>query len=510
MARIWKFRIALLLAAAGLASPAWAETIEFVTYYPSPAAQGNANMQAAAVGNGYNGTVPDDGELLVFDRLGVGPGFSTAQPLARLQVVSTNAVNGEGVSVTGSAPRLMVIDTATGRIGGFGMASAAGNYGAETLAGDASLYAQGGNLRFGTGAVGANPTVRMSLLNNGNVGIGTTAPTVKLEIAQNNAIRLGNAYISSGTGDYAHFANNEWYNGTTWQTTAAGALIQLTGQNTYFYRHDAVGNHTASAVINQSGNVGIGTTAPTQRLHVYEPNANIWTANIQGNTYGLYASGSTYGVYGQVNSAGGIGVYGTNSYYGTVGGCGWGSYGAYGQSPYSAVYGYNTSYGTWAHLGYYNLGLYASAPIYCAQLQNSQGYVSYLAYSYWGLYTNGYIYGSWACSKDFKKNIVTLSPQEEASILSWIEKLPTVHYLYKMDKDEHAPRLGVIAETMPKDVTSEDGKGLEPAAYTAFSLVGVKALSTRVRRQQETIERQQRELQELKRRLEQIEKEQKR
>ncbi|MFZ0748583.1 MAG: hypothetical protein WAM70_04415, partial [Pyrinomonadaceae bacterium] len=74
--------------------------------------------------------------------------------------------------------------------------------------------------------------------------------------------KLGNAYFSSG-GDYVHLANNEWYNGTSWTASAPGALIQISGQDVNFYRHDAAGSHTASMNINSSGNVGIGTPAPT-------------------------------------------------------------------------------------------------------------------------------------------------------------------------------------------------------------------------------------------------------
>ncbi|MFC1522945.1 hypothetical protein ACFL6Y_11110, partial [Elusimicrobiota bacterium] len=47
---------------------------------------------------------------------------------------------------------------------------------------------------------------------NSKVGIGVTNPTVKLDVAQNNAIKVGQAYLSSG-GNYAHLANNEWFNG---------------------------------------------------------------------------------------------------------------------------------------------------------------------------------------------------------------------------------------------------------------------------------------------------------
>jgi hypothetical protein len=89
----------------------------------------------------------------------------------------------------------------------------------------------------------------------GNVGLGVAAPTTALEVAQNKAIKVGNAYISSG-GDYMHLSNNEWYNGAgSWITNgSAGALIQLAGQGVNFYKHDAAGNHTSTANLDANGN----------------------------------------------------------------------------------------------------------------------------------------------------------------------------------------------------------------------------------------------------------------
>jgi len=106
------------------------------------------------------------------------------------------------------------------------------------------------------------------LQSNGNVGIGTDQPPqTKLEIGQNQAIKVGNAYLSSG-GDYARLATNEWYDGQKWQATGLGALIQISGQNTSFYTHDEKGNHINRMTVNGAGNVGIGTTAPKAALDV--------------------------------------------------------------------------------------------------------------------------------------------------------------------------------------------------------------------------------------------------
>jgi hypothetical protein len=122
----------------------------------------------------------------------------------------------------------------------------------------------------------------------GNVGIGTTSPSTKLELASNSAIKLGSAYLSSG-GDYVHLANNEWYNGTSWVANASGALIQISGQDVNFYRHDAAGSHTPSMNINSSGNVGIGTTnPPSEKLHVVGNGKFTGNLTVDGNINAKY------------------------------------------------------------------------------------------------------------------------------------------------------------------------------------------------------------------------------
>ena len=110
-----------------------------------------------------------------------------------------------------------------------------------------------------TGDITATKNINVAgqLTTTGNVGIGTTTPAVKLDIAQNGALKIGQAYLSSG-GDYAHLANNEWYDGSAWRTTnTPGALLQLTGQDVNFYTHDGKGQHTSRLRIQGNGNVTV-------------------------------------------------------------------------------------------------------------------------------------------------------------------------------------------------------------------------------------------------------------
>jgi hypothetical protein len=131
-------------------------------------------------------------------------------------------------------------------------------------AGTANLIA--GSTYFGLRDQANNDRLTI-LQGNGNVGIGTVQPQTKLEIAQNQAIKLGNAYLSSG-GNYTHLASNEWFDGQKWQATAPGALVQISGQDTVFYTHDGKGTHTSHMIVKAAGNVGIGTADPKSKLEV--------------------------------------------------------------------------------------------------------------------------------------------------------------------------------------------------------------------------------------------------
>lgn len=99
---------------------------------------------------------------------------------------------------------------------------------------------------------GTNGSEKMRITSDGNVGIGTTSPGYKLTVAGNSyfgdTIYNGGGLISwtSGFGD-----------GTT-QTYYGNSLAFLTNSSSY----------TARMFITSGGNVGIGTTSPTEKLDV--------------------------------------------------------------------------------------------------------------------------------------------------------------------------------------------------------------------------------------------------
>lgn len=286
-----------LLLIGGLAR---AETVELVTYYPTASSAGDLHVDSLTVGSGYRTNAPGNGGVFIQTQLAIGTtspgassilhavgandalsyvlftsgqdtngaagtppeirvGIGTATPARSLEVVSTGTANG-GILVSGTAPGLYL--TNAGSSGGMlGVATANGNYGVGVLAGDTSLSSQGGNLRLGTTATaGGNPDVRMSILTNGNVGIGTATPSQMLDVAGN--IRMSgtrSVLLTQGDNGTTHVGGVQFLtpnNGTTMvltPTNASGAPVNSTVTLGGF------GNFNSNTVgLGVSGNLGVG------------------------------------------------------------------------------------------------------------------------------------------------------------------------------------------------------------------------------------------------------------
>jgi len=125
-----------------------------------------------------------------------------------------------------------------------------------------------GNLLLGTrtsDALGAE--TKMTILHNGNVGIGTSSPTVHsggnaLVVKGASGVGSGRAIIELHDSGSTNKAVFQQVGSTTYigNLGGAGGLALLT--------NGSGSSANESMFITAGGNVGIGTTAPLQRLHV--------------------------------------------------------------------------------------------------------------------------------------------------------------------------------------------------------------------------------------------------
>jgi hypothetical protein len=208
------------------------------------------------------------------DRLGIG----TTSPAWQLEVrgAGTNTAALDGVSGTGGS--LFLHDTS--QVGGSGGAIIFGGNAATAVffAGIKGLLTNGGNgsnnatgdIAFSTrNAVSdAALTERMRIMSTGNVGIGTTGPNALLQLEGGSATYRGTANVTA------------IFNAGNASTNDAGILLGSINGNTPFIEASQLGNGSAPAGLTfrvngaeyvrilNSGNVGIGTTTPTQALQV--------------------------------------------------------------------------------------------------------------------------------------------------------------------------------------------------------------------------------------------------
>jgi hypothetical protein len=216
-------------------------------------------------------------------RLGIG----TSSPAQKLDVNGQLRV---GQSVASAYQSVIIENTASN-----GYARATFNVGSGGANGQADVsYAPGIFFAVGPSANDTttpivfrnnNATERMRIINTGEVGIGTSSPTAKLDVyaATNPEVRLTSA--SDGYLQIGQFTNGA-YIGTSSSDTTDGVLKFGTAT-------------TEKMRITTTGNVGIGTSSPAQKLDVngsiaIRANNTLQLYNADNtNNFQLYNSGAT-------------------------------------------------------------------------------------------------------------------------------------------------------------------------------------------------------------------------
>ena len=154
-------------------------------------------------------------------------------------------------------------------------------------------------IAFSTGATTTTETgtERMRITSGGNVGIGTTSPTSRLEVTAPNTGATTN-YASKNI-----IANSPLVGGYTGAPIVSmlamydgsihgadiGYLYDATGYGLAFsVNNDTSGDPAEAMRINRSGNVGIGTTSPSSHLHVHASGGpSLWLTAGGSGTGGL-------------------------------------------------------------------------------------------------------------------------------------------------------------------------------------------------------------------------------
>jgi hypothetical protein len=229
-------------------------------------------------------------------------GIATTAPVTRLHIGPETSIGTNTspllVSVaSGSRPSILLTE--------FGFRSGVIGYTTSNYFAMASEEANAGNgIQFitrgnfsGTGGLLNNGRIAMTINNDGNVGVGTVTVNTKFHVFSNiDSYRAIRIQASASTGD----AGIEFIG-------SGGNIfnIQQPGSTAGLFFYDRT-NSSTRMTIDGNGNVGIGTTAPTADLHVYENN-DVWHTRIGGASGELRIGGQNgSGAVIQAYTPGGI------------------------------------------------------------------------------------------------------------------------------------------------------------------------------------------------------------
>lgn len=242
----------------------------------------------------------------------------------------------------------------------------------------------------------------------GNVGIGASNPSSKLDILDNSLsstntvedileiARGSTGTVANGIGAGLIFRNQVSNLGYALSGRISSIMESVTVPNSsagmLFQTRASGGSMTDALYLDPNGNVGLGTTNPSKKLHIV---GNI-NHDLPGTGNALHASGSTgYAMYyiensyagnswglsaGMTSSSAGSTSYGV---YGFNFGTGYGVYGkSYNSSGY-AIYGKNDNSGNYGYTGGPNFGIYGYNDA------GNSGYIGGLNYAVQGYHNLG-------------------------------------------------------------------------------------------------------------------------
>jgi len=233
-------------------------------------------------------------------------GIGTASPSVKLQVSTSGSgiqepiwLNNAQAVGAGVGARLVF----TGTTSNNGMAAIDGAFAGATTA-------DGGYMSFNTRAVTTGAlTERMRLDASGNLGLGVT-PSAWNSVFKSLDVGTTASFVGSSGG--ANVFNNAYYNGSDYiyKTTAVALRYLQSDVHAWFTAASGTAGNaitfTQAMTLDASGNLGVGATSPSGKLHIQRASAgNLIYAN-DGVAGGLTVSTSGFGCYLDTQSSAGF------------------------------------------------------------------------------------------------------------------------------------------------------------------------------------------------------------
>jgi hypothetical protein len=247
--------------------------------------------------SGASGTYTQDNTNLFWDDTNNRLGIGTASPQIRFHTVGgqgavssfpTLSANSTAVFENNTNTKIALVNA-----GGAGVISTIQSYASGDTNPRAELQfaSNTSSFNFLNGSGSVAPTEKMRIDSSGNVGIGTSSPSAKLQVSGTAIIGASTSgaaqvALNTGGGVLTKFIELYYQSGSPSSSTTDYGHIQAGYQGSYW---------TNLALNPNGGNVGIGTTAPVQKLTVWAagtlPSTIANTQLLVGDTSGFANAG---------------------------------------------------------------------------------------------------------------------------------------------------------------------------------------------------------------------------
>lgn len=359
-------------------------------------------------------------------------GIGTASPAEKLDVDGTAQMTGFKMPSGASAGYVLTSDAsgvgtwlASGGIGGSGNTNYIPKFTSSTTVGNSAIYQLGSR-----------------------IGIGTTLPTVPLHVESggvSTGFRLNN---TEADGDvFIAFDLNGVRKFCMGVDDSDGDKLKI-----------GTSSHTSNVrlAIDAAGNVGMGTTDPVDNLHIYENTNGFMGIRIENPNTG---SSSSEGIYfnNEDGSVAGIRLHDEGSSYPQ-------RMHIFNNRPNGTLYFATAGYDRMVIANNGMVGIGDFSPSYRLELPDVANTWGRARANAWHTYS----------SREEKKDISALDPEDYAAVLKEIVEMEMVYYRYKKQDDDRL-YLGVIAEDAPEQIVAPDRKSLSLSEFTAFAMAGLKA-----------------------------------